>query len=234
MANQRVIGVDIGNSSIKTAEFLEGEIGPIEKWKTASEVKSAFADCHFVVCSVGLKDSKKEFPNAFVLSHQSKLAFELDYDTPETLGVDRLAAVEGARRLFPRTNLLVIDGGSCVTYDFISSEGIYQGGIISPGIEMRLKAMNAFTDGLPLVKPGTPSWPGKSTEECLQLGADLGLSKEIEGVLDSFNKKYSDLQVVTTGGLLPSFESNLKKPIFASSKILLEGLMAIWMINEGT
>ncbi len=231
MTQKQIVGIDIGNTSIKTALFSEEGVGEISRWDTLEEVFSVYTHADFVVSSVGRAE---KFP-AFWLSASTPIPLVLDYDTPETLGMDRLAAAVGAWSLFPDQNILIIDAGTCVTYDLVTSEGIYRGGVISPGLEMRLKAMHHFTAGLPELKLEnvTNLEVGKSTKACMQLGASEGLKYEIEGFLQTFNKKHSDLQVVTTGGLLPSFDSDIKKPIFASSKIVLIGLHAIWKFNEG-
>ncbi len=234
MAKQQVIGVDIGNTSIKTAEFFTDDIGEIRRWESESEILEEFDDAFFVVVSV--RKNKPDFPNYWQLTHESKLPIRLNYDTPETLGLDRIASAVGAHSHFPKTNLLIIDGGSCVTYDLVSEDGAFEGGVISPGLEMRYRAMHEFTGKLPKLSHSISeiNLPGKSTEECIRAGAELGLKNEIEGFLQTFNKKLPDLQVVTTGGLLPCFDSSIKKPIFASSKIVLSGLYAIWKFNEET
>ena len=133
-------------------------------------------------------------------------------------------------------DVLVIDQGSCITYDLITGKGVFEGGIISPGLDMRLKAMHEFTANLPLLSANdhSSSLIGKSTKECMKIGAIDGLRNEILGFLASFNKKYSDLQIVVTGGDKSNFDSTFKNPIFASSKIVLEGLYAIWKFNSET
>lgn len=232
MSNLKVIGVDIGNSSVKTGEFFSSDIGEVQRWDSVEAVMKAFKDAFFLISTVRKPDLAGS--NVHYLGHQTPLPIKLNYGTPETLGADRIAAAVGAWQLFTDQNILIIDSGTCITYDIVSSEGVYQGGVIAPGLEMRLRAMHEFTARLPKVEPGAPQSPGKTTIECMQLGASEAMKHEIEGFLVSFNKKFPDLQVVTTGGLLPDFESQSKKHIFASSKIVLSGLHAIWKYNEGT
>lgn len=238
MSNQKTIGVDIGNSAIKTAEFLSGELHEVRRWESLDEVTKEYPNAYFIVSSVGA--SEKEITTilkrSLIVTPNIGLPISLNYDTPETLGSDRIAAAVGAWDLFPDTNLLVVDAGTCVTYDIVTADGLYQGGMISPGLDMRLKAMHTFTNALPLadissVEPNI-DLIGKSTIEGLSLGASKGLDFEIEGVLNFFNKKYDRLQVVITGGLSFDFESIPKARIFASSKIVLGGLHAIWKFNE--
>lgn len=232
MTKQKVLGIDIGNTSIKTAPFYEQSIGDIKHWNRLEDVLNENPETYFVVASVG---KVERIDGSLWLDHTTPIPILVDYDTPETLGADRLAAAVGAWTLFPTQDSLVIDAGTCIKYDLITADGVYRGGIISPGLEMRLKAMHHFTAGLPNLEVEDVSnlEIGKSTKDCMRLGASVGLKNEIEGFLASFNKKHPDLQVVATGGLLPSFESGTKKPIFASSKIVLTGLHAIWKFNEG-
>lgn len=234
MGNQQIIGVDVGNSSIKSAEFLIEGTGELRRWKSFEELVEYYGESSFVIVTVG--GEIPELRDSWVLRKDAILPIEMDYGTPETLGLDRVAAAVGAWTLFPNTDLIVIDSGSCITYDLVTNDGVFQGGVISPGLEMRYRAMHEFTDGLPLLnhKESGVRVPGKTTEECMRLGAEQGMRFEIEGFLKTFNKNLSELQVVTTGGLLPSFDSRLKKPIFASSKIVLDGLRAIWKLNEET
>ena len=234
MTNRRIRGVDVGNTSIKSAEFLQDGLGELKRWSHFEQLEKHYDQAFFVVVSVG-KD-EIGLGDKWILNREAQLPLKIEYDTPETLGLDRLAAAVGAWSTFPDTDLLVIDGGSCITYDLITKDGIYRGGVISPGLEMRYRAMHDFTGKLPLLSHQTVEidLPGKTTEECMRLGAEQGMRFEIEGFLETFNKKLSELQVVTTGGLLPSFDSRLKNPIFASSKIVLDGLRAIWKLNEET
>jgi type III pantothenate kinase len=231
---RKVIGVDIGNTAVKTAEFFSEGISEVTRWSSIDEMLDQLSNALFVVSVVGYKHDKLN--SYFEITSASELPIKLNYETPETLGADRIAAAVGAWVRFPNRNILVIDGGTCITYDIVTSDGFFQGGIISPGLETRFKAMNTFTAGLPLLKPSdlnAEKLVGKSTSECMRIGAQMGLNFEINAILASFNKKYDGLQVVMTGGLLPGFESKLKAPIFANSKIVLEGMHAIWKINEG-
>ena len=238
MSNHKIIGVDIGNSSIKTAEFLIDELGEIRKWESLDEITREYPNAYFVVSSVASSEEEitRKLKKCLIVTANIKLPLSLNYHTPETLGSDRIAAAVGAWDVFPDTDLLIVDGGTCVTYDLVTADGVYQGGMISPGLDMRFQAMHTFTDALPLVTSDSiiskAELIGKSTIEGLSLGATKGLEFEIRGVLDFFNKKHDRLQVVITGGLGFDFESILKARTFASSKIVLGGLHAIWKFNE--
>jgi type III pantothenate kinase len=234
--HRKVIGVDVGNTSIKAAEFHEREIGEVIRFKDISDVKAHFGSATYIVCSVAKRDVQTVFADCLIVTHSTPLPIKLNYDTPQTLGTDRIAAAVGAWALFPNRNVLVIDSGTCITYDLVTADGVFQGGIISPGLDIRYRAMHEFTESLPRLQSDEPldfGLLGKSTRECMRIGAEQGLKNEILGFLESFNKKYDRLQVVMTGGYQPDFESNLKAPIFATSKIVLGGLQAIWKFNEG-
>ena len=138
------------------------------------------------------------------------------YKTPETLGLDRLAGVIGAKGLFPGKNCLVIDLGTCITYDAIDKNGIYQGGCISPGLNMRLRAMHDFTGRLPLIQLADfAGLEGNDTERSMLSGVVNGTFSEIAGFIDLYEVQYPELQVILCGGDANFFDTRLKNSIFA-------------------
>jgi type III pantothenate kinase len=150
------------------------------------------------------------------------------YQTPETLGKDRLAAIVGAYALWPGEHCLVIDAGTCITYDFLRQDGAFLGGNIAPGIGLRLKAMHTFTARLPLVPRGeVVEWVGRSTEEALRNGAQLGALLEIEGFIRYCQSRFGDIQVLFTGGDADFFAKNMKSQIFVHQNLVLLGLNQI-------
>jgi type III pantothenate kinase len=168
----------------------------------------------------------------WILGPSLPMPIQIRYATPETLGVDRIAAACGAIALFPGKNCLAIDAGTCITYDFIDHAGNYWGGGISPGIEMRLKAMHTFTTRLPLVKVNQQaSLIGNSTESCLQSGALFGVLGEIEGIIQKYDQNYQELKVIICGGDISLFENQLKPTIFAAPDLVLMGLNRILLQN---
>ncbi len=168
-----------------------------------------------------------------VLDHNTPLPIKSLYETPETLGKDRIAGVIGARYEFPSTNCVVIDAGTCITMDFIDAKGQYHGGNISPGINMRRQSMHDFTDKLPLVDFKYPSsFIGKNTESALQNGILRGTIYELETFIDSINKEFGDSKVLFTGGDTIFFEEYLKFTIFAASNLVLVGLNEILRFND--
>ena len=146
--------------------------------------------------------------------------------------MDRVAAAVGAYELFSGQNTLVIDMGTCITMDLVTAEGDFIGGVISPGLRMRMKSMHDFTDNLPDI---SDTWEdldlktiGTTTSECLLAGSMGGVVNEIEGFCQKLVKDFTSINVILTGGDAHYFESRLKAHIFAGSKIVLTGLYRIW------
>lgn len=237
--------VDIGNTFIKLAVFNKNEL----VYKVVCENQAfpvALCDLsqqflsisHCIVSAVG------EFSAAYVvllsekytlieLTSKTSVPFENDYATPLTLGVDRIALTSAAALKFPKENVLVIDAGSCITYDFLTNENHYKGGAISPGIEMRYKAMHHFTAGLPLLDKEIPeNFIGNTTGGSLHSGVVYGVIGEIEGAINRYKNEYPDLTVILTGGDTDFLRDSIKIGIFANSNFLLEGLHFILEHNK--
>ncbi len=231
--------IDHGNSATKVGIFDHHTL--IEKFTFSNEnglnefLQSANVD-QVVISSVqgqGLTLAKKvNAVKTFILHHTLPLPIQNHYTTPETLGVDRLAAVCGANAIFPLENCLVIDAGTCITYDFIDKEKNYRGGAISPGLKMRFEAMHTFTAKLPLVSPRSKiPLVGNSTESCMQSGVVNGIVFEMDGIIQEYTKKYSGVRVILCGGDTGFFENQLKALIFASPELVLIGLNSILNYN---
>lgn len=167
------------------------------------------------------------------LNHLTKLAFTTPVGKPETIGADRLALTAGAVHFYPKKNNLVIGLGSCVTYNFINKYHELVGGGISPGLEMRLKAMNHFTAKLPYVEADS-NVPliGYDTKSNLLSGTVLGMTYEIDGFIDEYAKKFDNFNVVLTGGDIVHLASHLKNKIFADPDLIFKGLYAISEVNN--
>ena len=162
------------------------------------------------------------------------------YKTPESLGMDRLANVVGAHSLFPKKNILVISAGTCITYDVLTARSDYFGGNITPGLDMRLKAMNTFTARLPLVKKQmTQDLFGKTTAASMLTGVMKGASMEMQGFISAYKKEYPPLKVIITGGDASFFEATIvhgnphgKNKTFAVPHLVLYGLNEILLLND--
>jgi len=167
------------------------------------------------------------------LSHLTKLAFTTPVGKPETIGADRLALTAAAVHFYPATNNLVIGMGSCVTYNFINKYHEFVGGAISPGLEMRLKALNYYTAKLPLIKADS-NVPliGYDTNTNILTGVVLGLAKEIDGFIEAYRERFRNFNVLLTGGDIVYLASHLKNKIFADPDLIFKGLYAISEVNN--
>lgn len=237
--------VDVGNTLVKLAVFKDGAM----VFKKISMKKDLFKvldeaamdagevkDC--IVSAVGklgkgqLKKLKELYP-VHELSYKSVVPFKNKYETPQTLGVDRIALMSAAAMSYTNKNVLVIDAGSCITYDFLTSSNEYLGGGISPGINMRYNSLHKFTSRLPLLEINMPKeLIGNSTASSIHSGVILGAINEINGFVDAYFKKFGDLTVILTGGDAHFLLDSLKNDIFANSNFLLEGLNHILELNK--
>ena len=237
--------IDIGNTFIKSAIFQGKEI----VWNdTISEVKlDVFHDLFSnykidscIISCVGnidtaLVDFLKSKTNLIILDHTTVLPFKNNYSTPKTLGRDRIAGIAAASINYTSTNVLIIDAGTCVTYDFINERNEYLGGGISPGLLMRFKSLNTFTSKLPLInleESALPDLIGDNTKNSILSGVVRGFIREIEGNINDYKSLYSQLKIIVTGGDHKYFDKLLKYKTFAAPNLVLEGLNGILDFNE--
>jgi type III pantothenate kinase len=166
--------------------------------------------------------------NVFVLDHQLPVPLLNEYETPQTLGKDRLAAVAGASATHPDKDCLVIDMGTCITYDCIRADRHYLGGSISPGLRMRFKALHTFTARLPLLEPAADArLIGKNTHDAILSGVINGIVAEIEGIISKYQTIFPKIDVIFCGGDANFFESKIKQRIFVIPELVLIGLNRI-------
>ena len=159
--------------------------------------------------------------------------FKLNYKTPESLGNDRLALAAAATILFPNSNNLVIDAGTCITIDFIDNNNHFMGGSISPGLKMRYLSLNHYTANLPLLKnEGKFNFPGDSTNASIHSGILGGVCNEIMGFIYKIYSRYDKVNVILTGGDAKFLSKTLKITIFANQNFILEGLNNILNLNK--
>lgn len=230
--------IDSGNTRIKAATSSGKDLVKRFTFLEVDELK-VFLNSnqfdHAIVSSVGNPAEEiSSWVNAkkkFVLNYLLPLPIMIQYKTPETLGVDRIAAVCGAIELFPSSACLVIDAGTCITYDFVDRNMNYYGGAISPGINMRFEAMHTFTKRLPLVTAAPEKMIGDSTESSMRSGVMNGVLSEVEGFINKYRVEYPELRVVLCGGDTAFFENNLKPTIFAAPDLVLNGLNRILVYN---
>ncbi|MEM6516448.1 MAG: type III pantothenate kinase [Bacteroidota bacterium] len=236
--------VDVGNTLIKLAVFKNDVIEFYSSTKkeelelTLNEIKSEYLSIKKgILSSVGSFDDQSVFQFfnfPFInLNHHLKFPFKNRYTTPKTLGVDRLALVSAAAMHYPNEDVLVIDAGTCVTFDFLNSKNEYLGGAISPGLRLRYKSLNDFTANLPLLPTESPKEiVGDSTANSIHSGVVFGVVNEIKGAITQYEKQYPGLTVILTGGDSEFLSKQLKNGIFATSNFLLEGLNFILEYNS--
>ncbi len=232
-----LLAIDIGNTKIKAAVFEDGGMAKryvFEKNEAAKNLELILSShpklSHAIMSSVGKDDAKllsivREKTGLTIISHGSALPFVNKYGTPSTLGIDRIVLAAGAVLEYPGKNRLVIDAGTCITYDFVDNGDNYLGGAISPGLKMRYDAMHTFTAKLPLLYPEMPqNYIGDSTKSSMDSGAVNGTVYEIEGFIKRYLEEYQDVIIILTGGDAEFLAKRLKNTIFANSNFLLESL----------
>ncbi len=236
--------IDVGNSRVKVALFekdsiqevvvveKENLIEKLSRLITKYPVEKGILSSVVMLNNQFLEQIKKLTP-IFILSHTAKLPFFNRYATPITLGLDRIALVSAAVSNFPKKNTLIIDAGTCITYDFVNQQKEYLGGAISPGIVMRYKSLHAFTSKLPnLIATNPNHYIGNSTEQSIHSGVINGIIREINGTIEQYKQEYEDLTVVLTGGDINFLCKQLKNSIFANQNFLLIGLNTILNFNN--
>jgi type III pantothenate kinase len=237
------IVVDYGNTSAKVGIFDGHNLNEKYTFQKAEELREFlenYSAVSFIISSV-TKDHGEvsawatQAKRKLILNPQLPLPVKIKYATPSTLGVDRIAGVCGAHHTFPKTNTLVIDAGTCITYDFLDRDGNFLGGGISPGLMMRFHAVHNFTARLPLVPLiEDPPLIGDSTESCIQSGIINGLIEELNGIISLYKQEFDGLAVILSGGDARFFENKLKGSIFAVPELVLSGLNSILIHNVGS
>jgi type III pantothenate kinase len=235
--------IDCGNTRTKVGVFRSDaliftEVYTILGISELIDLKKKFSFSACILSNVSAENVEiekyleKEFPFFILLNEKTKLPVKNLYEQPETLGKDRIAAVVGAVSLKPESDLLVIDAGTAITYDFVDADSVFHGGNIAPGIRMRSKALHAFTKRLPEVEPSENfGLLGKNTNSALLNGVMNGVVFEINGYFDALKIKYPELSIFLTGGDANYFVSTLKSPIFAEKYLVLIGLNRILQFN---
>jgi type III pantothenate kinase len=243
--------IDWGNTRLKAGWFTNNQLIDIGRYESVDKLLNDIGtrraiqpvNRHVLVSStaqsaevIGQKLGVLNY-NVLVLNGQTPLPIRNGYGTPQTLGADRVAAAVGAAALFPDQDCLILDLGTCLTADLVDREGTFQGGLISPGIQMRLRAMHEQTARLPLIHweanelVNWPSPTAKNTQDAILSGVLNGLLLEMNGLIDLYRHDRPELVVVLCGGDASAFESRLKPPIFAMPELVLTGLNRILRYN---
>ncbi|WP_010135291.1 type III pantothenate kinase [Ochrovirga pacifica] len=228
--------IDEGNTRIKLAIFYKKKLQEIvqttselceirlnellERYTINGAILSSVTDQTLTVFN------KLPIAQKVILTSETPVPFTNAYKTPKTLGVDRIALVMAACQQYSQNNTLVIDAGTCVTYDFIDKDAIYMGGAIAPGLQMRFSAMHQYTQKLPAldVPKEKVSFIGQSTKECLESGVVNGMVFEMEGAIQQYQQQFGKVNVILTGGDANFLCKQLKNSIFVNQNFLLEGL----------
>ncbi len=239
--------IDVGNTFTKIAIFQEAEVLQEKQVITADttqlikEILQKFPKIeHSILAAVAeVSQSTLEVlqknTKLLLLNAQTKVPFTNNYHSQGSLGIDRIALAAAAVAQFPKRNVLVIDAGTCITYDFIEKNGVYQGGAISPGVKMRYLALHNFTAKLPLLTRETfeiENSPAKTTVENIHLGVVQGIVFEIDGFINQYKNDFSNLTVIFTGGDAEFLSKKVKNSIFVPQNFLSKGLNHILEYNN--
>lgn len=232
-----ILTIDVGNTRIKGAVFESDtlvEQFQFEPKALQNGIESILnkypSTSDLVVASVGNFDKNDflSFSNQiaiYFISHTDPFPFLNAYATPNTLGIDRMVLAAGATLRYPNHNRLVIDAGTCVTYDFVSQDDVYLGGAISPGLRLRYESLHNYTAKLPLLESECPDYfIGNSTANAIHSGIVNGLAHEMDGFIEEYRTRYSNFIIILTGGDAEFLAKRLKNTIFANSNFLLESL----------
>ena len=233
--------LDFGNTRKKCAVFKNNQIQEViiiedehsvaqilERYNPKKSILSSVIDDNLVIEDMLIKSTRFH-----KLSYKSRLPFTSPVAKPETIGADRLAIAAASVYFYPGKHNLVIGLGSCITFNFITKSKEFIGGAISPGMDMRFRALHEYTAKLPKVAPDW-NFPlvGYDTRTNILSGILLGMTKEIDGIIFEYTLKYSNFNVLLTGGDASYFAPHLKSKIFADPELIFKGLYAISEFND--
>lgn len=232
--------VDQGNTATKLALFNENDEVILKKSFAKKDIHliEAWVSEHCKVATACLISSVTIDKLAFTgikmveFDKDTKLPLHIAYRTPETLGKDRIANAVAIWRKNPKKASMAIDLGTCIKYDIVNGEGVYLGGNISPGLKMRYRALNEFTDQLPLIEPTNFDYGiGDSTESSIKNGVQHAIYHEINGFIRRYEEQFGELTIFMSGGDLKYFDNRYKNTIFADSDLTIFGLNEILKYN---
>lgn len=236
--------IDIGNTRLKAAIFegtslIQVYIIEVAKINEVKKILSDYPTIKFGIISSVINTSKEilnffaEKINCIEFNQNTKLPIQIKYKSPETLGRDRIGAACGVHHLYPNLNALSIDAGTCIKFDFVNEHSEYLGGSISPGINMRFKALNNYTAKLPLLSASDNevSLIGDSSVNSILSGVQNGAIAEVLAFINMYKTQYPNLNIVITGGDSHFFVDALKNSIFANPNLVLIGLNEILNYN---
>lgn len=237
--------IDLGNTRAKVAVFIGNELQEVKYFEalSPSQLLEPYLDSNdlkaCIISSVSMPTApfRELLPDVKVIEFNASTPLPIinHYHSHSTLGADRLAVAVAAHGLYPGKDVLIIDAGTAITYDFINNHGEYQGGGITAGVHMRFKALNAFTSRLPLVEARYPDFLiGRNSEESILSGVMNGIRAEMDGIVQEYELLYPGIITLFTGGDMFYFEKNMKNNIFAVPNLVLTGLNLILEYNLET
>ena len=238
------LALDIGNNYFKIGIYKNSDLiyfftdSNSKIYSKINQLLSEYNDVSFAiisnVSSLNADDLFNDYKIRILqLNSTFNFPFKIQYKTPLTLGNDRLALAAAASILYPKSNKIIIDVGTCITTDFIDCNNTFFGGSISPGINMRYKSLNNYTANLPLLEISDKfSFPGDSTETSIHSGVIGGVCNEINGFIENISSKHNDVKVILTGGNAKFLSKTLKITIFANQNFILDGLNSILNLNK--
>ena len=230
--------LDAGNTHVKLGTVENGVISRVKRFDLSSfPWEELDGNIPIVISSVLADDWKKPledfFQNKIYIHAHMNLPFNMDYLTPETLGIDRLCNMAAVSNRNSTKAKLVVDLGTCIKFDFMNATKTYEGGSISPGLEMRALSLQTFTAKLPLIPVhSTTKLIGKNTKESIESGVFNGWKAEITQLIKQYQTNFPDLDVYLTGGDARYFDFEQKSNIFVLEHLTLEGILEIYRLNE--
>ena len=235
-----VLSVDLGNTRTKLGVYKDGSLIQTRVLSSPqlNSLKQDYPNSKVAVSNVSKNEHIHSLKNnfrddLFELTYTARLPFEMYYDTPETLGEDRISNAAALVSFSSSKPKLCIDIGTCIKFDFVDQNNRYFGGSISPGLRLRLAALNQKTENLPNLDFKKPSsLIGNNTNQSILSGVYFGMLNEIEGMIDHYLIKYPEMNIIITGGDAIHFDFNQKYSIFADENFTLRGIYQIYLFNE--
>ncbi len=239
--NQRVLIFDAGNTLLKVGSFYGHKLEsvdriPYSQLYSLNEILKIKSDDSVFISSVISKEItnkiKTRIPQAILFDRNLKLPIEIEYNSPQTLGLDRICNAVAIHKINKNVNSVSIDIGTCIKFDFVDKNGCYKGGSISPGIDLRFKSMNDYTGNLPLINDRTSvKLIGDSTINSMKSGVLNGIQAELNEFINLYSEQYQDLTFFVTGGDAVYFDFPLKNNTFVDENLTLKGLYQIYVFN---
>ncbi|MDG2153353.1 MAG: type III pantothenate kinase [Crocinitomicaceae bacterium] len=228
--------VDAGNTNIKTCTISDDEISVVEIFNELEEVLIRVRNQDLILISVVNPLVKEKLQNVcktlYEIKYNVKMPFSSAYNSMNTVGVDRLCNVSGMLKYAKNKNALAIDIGTCIKFDFLTADAVYKGGSISPGIQLRYKSLNDYTNNLPLLEQvNHSSLIGNDTNNSIISGVLNGMNAEIRGMISRYEAEYGPLDIYLTGGDALYFDIPQKNNIFAVKNLTILGAVEIYKLN---